>query len=160
MRLTFPGLVVAFLLTISGHSSFASEAPYYTWVDENGVVNYSQGEPKGVKARLVSRGYRFGERIVEEPVDQPAPTPPVNIVTNDEDPAAAENQAEADFEETMKEIRRVKLANCEGARASLKRYMNRGRIRLQGADGEYRILSGEERQANIRRFQSDISENC
>lgn len=160
MRLTFPGFVVALFLTAWGQDCFATEASYYTWVDENGVVNYSQGQPKGVNARLVSKGYRFGVKVVEQPTDQPAPAAPPDIVGNDVGPSTEATQAEADFEKTMKEISRVKLANCKGAKRNLARYLNRGRIRLKGEDGQYRILSDEERQQNISRYQKDIDENC
>lgn len=160
MRLTYAGFIAVLFLTAQGHDCFAVEEPYYTWVDENGVVNFAQGQPKGVNAKLISKGYRFGQKVVEGTRVQPVSASLPELVGNEQDAAVTGSQAGADFEKTMQEIKRVKQANCEGARKNLSSYLSRGRIRLQGEDGEYRILPGEERQANIRRFQNDIDENC
>ena len=46
---------------------------YYTWIDENGVKNYAQRNPRGYKARRVSKTHKFGEQIFLE--KRPAITP-------------------------------------------------------------------------------------
>jgi hypothetical protein len=46
---------------------------YYTWIDENGVKNYAQRNPRGYKARRVNKTHKFGEQIFLE--KRPAITP-------------------------------------------------------------------------------------
>ncbi|HAK52927.1 MAG TPA: hypothetical protein DCM54_13640 [Gammaproteobacteria bacterium] len=45
-------------------SAFAAE--YYTWVDENGVTNYSQRSPEGYSAEHITESQRFGRRKLEK----------------------------------------------------------------------------------------------
>nr|ADI20010.1 hypothetical protein [uncultured gamma proteobacterium EB000_65A11] len=51
---------------------------YYTWIDENGVKNYAQRNPRGYKARRVSKTHKFGEQIFLEkrPAIHPQPLRP------------------------------------------------------------------------------------
>jgi len=60
----------------------------------------------------------------------------------------------------MTAIAIAKRENCDRAKKNLTNYTNRGRIRLEDDDGEYRILTDEERQENINEFQNGIKENC
>ena len=77
-----------------------------------------------------------------------------------EDLNAEEKRRQEEFEITMKEIAIAKQENCDLAKRNLTSYGNRGRIKLKGEDGEYRILTEEERQENINKFQNDINKNC
>ncbi len=155
------GIVITIFLTALGQGSYATEAPYYTWIDENGVVNFSQQNPAGVDARLITKKHRFGEKIVEKPKTQPVPIALPNAAPGSEDDLNAEEKStQEEFEKTMKEVAIAKRENCDRAKMNLTNYNNRGRIRLQGEDGEYRVLSDEERQENINKFQDGIGENC
>ena len=153
-------IIITIFLTVLGQGSYATEAPYYTWIDENGVVNFSQQNPTGVDARLITKEHRFGEKIIEKPSDEPVPVPPLVAPPESEDLNAEEKRIQEKFEKTMKEIAIAKRENCDRAKKNLTNYNNRGRIRLQDEDGEYRILTDEERQENINKFQNGIKENC
>ena len=50
------GLFCAVLLALP----VLAEEDYYTWIDENGVVNYSERNPQGYNAQYVRREARFG----------------------------------------------------------------------------------------------------
>lgn len=154
------GKLVMIVFLIVGQGSYAAERPYYTWVDENGVVNYSQQKPRGIEAKLVSKEHRFGVKVLEEPKrDSVATSPPV-VNAENEARAAEEKRAEEEFERTMQEIADTKQVICEQAQRNLEWYTNRGRIRLKGEDGEYRILPDEIKQENIQKFRNKIDENC
>ena len=154
-------IVTTIFLTVLGQGSFATEAPYYTWIDENGVVNFSQQNPTGVDAMLITKERRFGAKIVEKPKTQPVAIPLPDAAPGSEDELNAEEKStQEEFENTMKEIVIVKRENCDRAKKNLTNYTNRGRIKLKGEDGEYRVLTDEEMQENINKFQDGIDENC
>jgi len=151
-------IIMTIFLTVLGQGSYATEAPYYTWIDENGVINFSQ-HPTGLDAKLINKEHRFGKEIVEKPKNQPLPLPVVAPKSED-DLNAEEKSTQEDFEKTMKEIAIAKRENCDRAKKNLMNYNNRGRIRLKGEDGEYRILTDQERQEDIKEFQNRMNENC
>lgn len=151
-------IIMTIFLTVLGQGSYATEAPYYTWIDENGVINFSQ-HPTGLDAKLITKEHRFGKEIVEKPKTQPVPLPVVAPKSED-DLNAEEKSTQEDFEKTMKEIAIAKRENCDRAKKNLMNYNNRGRIRLKGEDGEYRILTDQERQEDIKEFQNRMNENC
>ena len=153
-------IVIAIFLTVLGQGSYATEAPYYTWIDENGVVNFSNKNPTGADATLITKKRRFGIKIIEKPRNEPAPTPLLVAPSESEDLNAEEKRTQEEFEKTMKEIAIAKRENCDRAKKNLANYSNRGRIRLKGDDGKYRILTDEERRENINKFQNGINENC
>lgn len=58
---------------------------YYTWIDENGVKNYSQRNPRGYKARRVSKTHKFRQQIY---LEQVSTTTPSTIAPAEIDPDA------------------------------------------------------------------------
>ena len=146
------------LVSLTGSYSAAGDEPYYRWIDENGVVNYSQEKPRGIDSIFFSDEVRFGYREQDKPTALPtSPAPPR---TDDETSNEIERVKQQEFEETMKAFEEQKKLNCDHARRRMASYTSRGRIRLKGADGEYQTLTGEERQEKIDNFQKDIDENC
>lgn len=143
-------------------------AAVYRWVDENGVVNYTQHKPEGVAAEEVSAatGSRRSTDAGTAAADTPRPDPAASRV-------AAEGEAELtdaqqDMLEDLKEIEaqrqaeiaKVKRANCDEARSVLANLTSRGRIRVAGEDGEYRVMPEEERQERIATAQRAVARNC
>lgn len=157
-------MVTVFLLG-AGAASFAQNAPYYTWVDENGVTNFSQDLPKGVKATRMSKKHRFGILDLPDPSKSADVSDPTAENSNDQSEsdkkdAEAERRAQQEVEAEVQRLALARQANCDRSRQNLTSYESRARARVKGADGEYTILSNEERQRKIDMYLSEIDDNC
>jgi predicted pyridoxine 5'-phosphate oxidase superfamily flavin-nucleotide-binding protein len=139
-------------------------ADVYRWVDENGVVNYTQLKPEGVDAVRVSAA--TGQRVTA-PVPPPADAsaapgtaraPDPEQLTEDQQKMLAD--LEAAEQARQQEVARIRQANCAQARELLERLTARGRIRVRGDDGVDRVLPEEERQQRIAEAQRAIAVNC
>ena len=132
-------------------------AEIYRWVDDAGVVNYTQLSPEGVAA----------ERIVTSS-GAPTVAAPIKVEAKVEDPNA---HLSAEQKEMMKrlqatedarqaEIARIKDSNCTRAQGVLGKLTGKGRIRLRDDSGNETAMSEEERQSRIADAQRDIVSNC
>lgn len=152
-------------LVLSFSMSCVQAAEYYTWVDENGVVNYSQKAPSGIEAEHVSQSHTFGRRRSQS-APRTAP-PPIPDQTAQTAPAESAPVAEGQNEEVAQmeasltaEIQATKRQNCRQARRNLESFQSRGRVRYTGPDGEMQIMSDEDKQARINSFRQQIRDNC
>jgi hypothetical protein len=148
------------LVLIVGLLPWLSGAAVYRWVDENGVVNYTQMKPEGVDAELVSEA--TGRRGAPSQPPRPAPAIPAESdgpsLTDEQQKMLSDLQAAEQARQA--EIARVREANCQEARDLLARLTSRGRIRITGPDGEERVMPEEERQRRIDEAQRAIVANC
>lgn len=131
-------------------------ASVYRWVDETGVVNYTQIKPEGVPSQRVSAD--TGRPFANVPAAPDAAAAPQPALTDNQQKMleglrAAEAARQA-------EVAKVREANCEQARAVLERLSARGRIRVVGDDGEQRVMPDEERQQRISQAQGSVAANC
>lgn len=131
---------------------------YYTWIDENGVTNFSQRDPKNYDATYISReASRFGYRTNPR---QAAPSAETS------EPATAQQQDQADpqlneqREEVQQEIARIKASNCNVGKRNLARLEAYARIRVKGPDGQETVLSDDDKRKRIADARRTISENC
>jgi hypothetical protein len=135
-------------------------ASVYRWVDENGVVNYTQLKPEGVASELVRAD--TGQRLAES---SPAPTrarpttdPAEQNLSEDQQRMLADlRAAEA---ERQRQVAKVRDANCQQGRNLLQQLTSRGRLRITGEDGEQRVMPEEERQRRIEEAQRAVAVNC
>jgi len=149
------------LLLVLGLLPWLMGAAVYRWVDEDGVVNYSQLKPEGVDAELVSdTGQSQRGRNRAAPVQPPAQTPPDGEQTLPESQQRMLSELQAAEQERQAEIARVREANCQEARDLLARLTSRGRIRVAGDDGQERVMPEEERQRRIDEAQRAVAANC
>ena len=151
------GLIGLLVLLYAATSN--AEDEYYTWIDENGVVNYSEHNPPGVDARFITHGQRFGYQS-DEPEEQETPAQ-----TTTQKPAAEEERdidVEIATQKTRidKEIAAAKKSNCNIGKLNLAQLQNYNRIKVQGDDGQVRVLSDEEKQSRIDKAKETIKENC
>lgn len=147
------------LLLILGLLPWLMGAAVYRWVDEDGVVNYSQLKPEGVDAELVSdTGERQRPRAT--PARPPSQTPPEDEQTLTESQQRMLSELQAAEQQRQAEIARVREANCQEARDVLQRLTSRGRIRVVGDDGQERVMPEEERQRRIDEAQRAVAANC
>ncbi len=154
-------LLTAVLMFAMNGKALGTDAPYYTWVDDNGVVNYSQEKPRGIDAKLVSRKHRFGENFGTRRNSAPKPVTGQTAAPSISGPVADINRdAEKTIQEIEAEVQAQRAQACQRALDNMQRYSSRGRIRVRGADGEYRIATDEEKQRTIDDIQAQIDENC
>jgi len=153
MRNLLPYLFIFCLYSVT-----AVGAEYYTWVDENGVTNYSQTKPPGYDARHVARKQGFGEQIIDDPPDEsPAET---NTSRAPSDATAADNANTRERQALIAKIADTKRSNCEIGRRNLIKLEAFRRIRVSDDQGENRVISDAEKAAKIARAQQIIRENC
>ncbi|MEE4360911.1 MAG: DUF4124 domain-containing protein [Pseudomonadales bacterium] len=152
----------------------------YRWVDASGVVHYDQVAPAGVAYEVVrpGKGPDAAPPSLAEPAPFGTPVTPGSGArgtaapsTDPADPAATrsgmteaqremQTRLEAEERERLAELRAARDENCRLAREQFEQFTTFARIRMRGADGEYVILSEEERQAKIDEAKEAILLNC
>ena len=124
----------------------------YKWVNEDGVVTYSQTPPPDVNAERIE--IRGGAKA-----SGPSSTEKLNqmrqhLADQDEDREMAKQK-----QEEKASLQEMKQKNCEIARSNMRKLEGLGQ-RLYKKDGEYKRLSEEERQSLIKQAQEQIKANC
>ncbi|MCZ6620224.1 MAG: DUF4124 domain-containing protein [Gammaproteobacteria bacterium] len=133
-------------------------AEVYRWVDENGVVNYTQNVPRGVKAQRITTQAGAPSVIaeVEEVSEDTEPeTPPLT----DEQKSMLDELKAAELAR-QQELARIRQTNCEQAREILANLSLTSRIRVRNPDGTQRVMGEDERQRRIEEAQQGIVTNC
>jgi len=128
-------------------------AETYKWVNEQGVVTYSQTPPPGQQA----------ERVKLHGAAAPSGAQDSQSKLNElrqrlADGAEDRELAKQQQQEADAEIQRKKQ-NCESARSNLQKLEGLG-SRLYQVDGQYRRLTEEERQQFMQQERDHIKENC
>ncbi|GAB1261372.1 DUF4124 domain-containing protein [Aurantivibrio plasticivorans] len=134
------------LLCCLGFLSFSAQAAqtFYKWVDQDGVTHYSARKPHGQEAEEVTIR---GGRQTSSPQSQPKePTP--SSQPSSADAAATASTANKDQE------------RCSIAKENLTTLQSFSRVREKDSDGEYRVLSEEEKQKRIENLKAIIKESC
>lgn len=157
----FPAALVI-IICFAG-SAHAAEDGYYTWVDEKGVRNYSELDPKNQNATFVTRATpRFGYQKQPEPGPEQTiqqRNPPTGSSAGTTTPGD-DSQMQAERDQVQQAIAKVKQSNCEVGRRNLAKLEAYARIRVMENDGTERVLSDEEKQAKIDSAKKTISDNC
>jgi hypothetical protein len=140
---------ILFTILVSLTSNLNADT--YKWIDEEGVVTYSQTPPprQGVE-RVKIRGAKSGSDESSARLDQLRQ----RLADSAEDRQIAKQQRE----EAKAEEKR-KRQNCEAARSNLRKLEGLGN-RLYQTEGEYRRLSEEERQSLMQKEREHIKANC
>lgn len=143
--------LTSLILALCAYSASADQV--YRWVDEQGVVNYTQQKPRDMDAEQLST--RSGaSRVVDE-----APIPVVSQELSQDQQSMLEG-LQAKEQARKEDIAKIKQENCEKSQAVLGRLTIKNRIRIRGDDGEYRIMAEDERQERIQEAQMGIAQNC
>jgi hypothetical protein len=139
-------------------------AAVYRWVDENGVVNYTQLKPEGVNAELVSADTGRRQSTSSAPATTPESAAPSTGVPEEQTMTDKQQQMLSDLraveQARQDEIARVRESNCREARDVLQQLTDRGRIRVVGDDGQQRIMPDDERHERIDEAQRAVAANC
>lgn len=113
----------------------ASSANLYRWVDEQGVVHYSDQPRPGAEAVTLSGPRRGGDR------------------------AKAEGSREG-ADSRARRAEQIRAEECEKARKRLAEYREAATLTTTGPDGEQRTLTSEERVRAIARAEEDVAGLC
>jgi len=141
-------ILITILLTLP--SILCAET--YKWVNEDGVVTYSQTPPPDVDTETVhikSAPPKSGQSSREK-LD--------NLRQRMAD-SAEDRELQKTKQKEEKEIAALKQQNCEAARGNLQRLEGLG-SRLYKKGGEYMRLTEEERQSLMQEERENIKANC
>jgi len=117
------------------------------WVDERGVVHYSDSAPAHVPSKSVS---------VNSAPSDPGPALPRLTTGNNE--SNNPNAGKEPDPETVPDDQAQ--AACEQAQSDLRTINNSDRIKLRAADGSIRFMSTDEINARKEQARQDIENYC
>jgi hypothetical protein len=144
---------------------------YYVWVDDNGVTNFSEQKPRDHAAKHVTEGGRYGYKESPEdlrrpgvdrrpPPDETTAAPPPKATSDQQNQVDPDKLIAAQREQLARQAAQAKRKNCEQARKNMAKFQRYARLRTTAADGSQRVMSPEEKQAEVNKAQAAIRENC
>ncbi|MBD3649557.1 MAG: DUF4124 domain-containing protein [Pseudomonadales bacterium] len=136
------------LTTLAAFGVFAAERPYYMWVDENGILNYSQDKPKDTDAEEIygRPTPRLGNPVSEESPQPASKVPPGGTVIDEEEIEAVNEKA--------------RQLNCEIGHRMKARLSEHKNTYMQDEDGWWRKLSPEQHEAQVKKAEELIATYC
>jgi hypothetical protein len=152
MRYPLISVLLCALLSVTTSAVAAT----YKWVDENGQTIYSQTPPPA--------GTQGVERV------KAAPRAPSNSGTDAQktkDDAAAFNERQSakktqqQDKKKMQEADAQRKEHCDGMRADIETLVNKPIVRRTSEDGgESRVLTTEEREADVKVLRERLEKEC
>ena len=142
-------------------------AEYYTWVDENGVTNYSERNPQGYSAEHVTPQSRFGLRYSPPRESEEQAAAETDEDTGETTPNSP-RMSDADVEKHIAgeraridaEIAKAKESNCKIGKRNLAQLEAYARIRVKDDNGQERVLTDSEKSDRVAQARQTIRENC
>ena len=149
--------ILAGLLLVSGG---ATAEEIYRWVDDHGLVNYTQLKPHGTEVETITTKSGGAQVIAQQP---PEPAPVVSPATGQ--PLDAEQRKmleglQAAERARQDEVAKIKEHNCQQSRNVLARLSIKNRIRVKDENGDFRIMGEDERQKRIAEAHEGIALYC
>lgn len=133
-----------------------SATEYYTWVDDDGVTNYSQRDPEGYQAEYITENQHFGREQFVPPPPAATSIPTTTSTGNvNADAAVADEKAAI-----AQELAKVKQDNCRIGIQNLARLESYSRIKVREENGEERTLNEEEKAQRTDEAKALIRDNC
>jgi hypothetical protein len=158
-KLKFVTGIQLIVLALGCTAAFASEV--YSWVDENGVTNYSERRPPGQEETtpVTTQDTRFGYQpreadTAETATETTTDTAPAGD-TVDPDKLIAEEKAK--YEAELAEERRY---NCNLGKQNLARLETYARMRVRDENGSERFLTPEEMDQKKKESREAIKFHC
>jgi len=145
----YPRLIVLMVLL----STTSGMAQTYKWVDQNGVVSYSQTPPPSAPVEIVDI----------------QPPPEADVSDGKEELKRLRQQSADNWEDLQQEkeaqrkaqaAEEIRKKNCTAARSNLEKLLNSSNRMMQTADGSYLRLTESERQQRIQTAREQIEANC
>lgn len=133
----------------------AEERPYYMWVDDDGVFNFSQMQPRN----------RVADEIPKPPkAPRPGGREPQSGESASQNQAAGSSSATAEDEDYIAQMEAVssqgREVNCTLGRRTLQKLNQFRNIFMKGEDGLWRELTPERRATEVTKAERLIAENC
>lgn len=128
----------------------AAAAAMYRWVDQNGVVQYTQTPPPGLQADKVA------------PAPPPSANPGIDAVRELNQNAAKtrEEKAKKEAEATQQKAGREDLCKRAQERVAFMETRSPTRVATKNADGSTRRLTVEEYDKDLGEARTVVSKNC
>lgn len=120
--------------------ALAQDVTVFRWVDENGVIHYTQQHP-------------IDDDYAEIKIDthySPVQAPLKNGIKPTKD----------DTDETSTQIVHASVAKCSNAKANLRTLTDFDKIEITDASGKSRILTDTEKLDRVRSVEKDIETYC
>lgn len=125
----------------------------YKWVDENGVVQYTQYPPPKGQTEIIKT--------------KPAPSSAAgakrqglsDLVDSADKTQEQKQSAQATAAET-KAKKEQRAKDCQNLQRNLQIMKNSGRVAQTQTDGSRKMLSTEEHTSKIKSYESLITKNC
>lgn len=140
-------------------------AEIYRWVDENGVVNYTQQRPSNVDVDVDVEQIttRTGARGLSSEIPA-TPAPTASIDENQQGDLTDDQQAMLERLRSTESVRQeqvaeIRTSNCKQARTMLQDLQARGRVRVRDGNS-VRVMDEDERQQRIGEAQEGVAVNC
>jgi hypothetical protein len=127
-------------------------AETYKWVNEEGVVTYSQTPPTDGSAERVKT---YGSQSNSSQSAESRLNQLRQKLADDEEDRNLEKEKRQEADEALA----MKKHNCEAAHSNLRKLEGLGNRRYK-IDGEYRRLPEEERQRLMQKERGHIKANC
>jgi hypothetical protein len=144
------------MLYLPSQTLNAAGEAYYMWIDENGVTNFGQKDPKEYESVYV-RSSNHDVRLNRPRLPKPDPK---------ETPASRKQEVDPDIEiqderdDIKEQIAKIRASNCQIGKRNLAKLEAYARIRVRGDDGEERVISEEEKQDRTAKARKTVTENC
>ena len=149
----------ALLVLVAGNL----HAEIYRWVDDEGVVNFTQRKPSNVEVDIIGKPANtrppqtYAEPVTPSVAQSDQQENRLKLTAEQREMYAALQEKEAD---RQAQISKISTSNCKRSKALLQRLSTSGRINIRAADGNERILPDEERAQRIAEIQRGIVVNC
>lgn len=139
-----------------GLASVGANAELNRWIDENGVVHYSDTRPIGVDTDSV-RNFSGKETVAA-----PAQAAPGNYVEREVElkKSLQEKQAASDKLAKEKALQDERQRNCTNAKESLRTLEAGGRIATYDASGEKVFLDDAALELRVQDARAAVQANC
>jgi len=145
-----------FALSLLTIFALNARAELNKWVDENGVVHYSDTRPAGINADTVRNV------TSKDTAAAPAQDAPKNYVEREAElkQSLQEKQAANDKLAKEKAIQEERQRNCINAQESLRTLESGTRLSAYDANGERYYLDDAAREQRLRDAREAIQVNC
>ncbi len=128
-------------------------AKTYRWVDEKGHTVYSQSRPPSGKATVI--------KPPPPPASEPDETmKKLKAKLGEMEEERKQKKEAKDKKKKAEDDAEAKKRNCEIAKANLAAIEQHARVRMKTDDGNYKMLSNEERTAALERTKKEVKKHC
>lgn len=144
---------LSLLLVLLPLTATAQDARVYRWVDSNNVVHFSFEHPSDKDYAEVD--VKVSYKPVPKSNDSNTASSPAPLNTN--------NEIETQTEQLSSEIemnKELMAKNCEAAKVNIKVLGGYEKVLLKQEDGTERLLTPEEKQAQLELSQQQLKDFC